>query len=81
MDLDGKVIGINTMKAATADGISFAIPIDVAWAVVRQLLQHGRVARPSFPPRGRSEDGSRRRRGRDAEYPWRRAAATPRPRR
>lgn len=46
MDLDGNVIGINTMKAATADGISFAIPIDIGWAVVRALLQHGKVSRP-----------------------------------
>jgi len=34
------------MKAQRADGISFAIPIDTAWQVVRQLLKHGRVARP-----------------------------------
>lgn len=46
VDLEGRVIGINTMKAQRADGISFAIPIDTAWQVVRQLLAHGRVARP-----------------------------------
>lgn len=46
VDLDGAVVGINTMKAAQADGISFAIPIDAGWAVVRALLAHGRVARP-----------------------------------
>ncbi|KAJ1457916.1 trypsin-like cysteine/serine peptidase domain-containing protein [Pelagophyceae sp. CCMP2097] len=46
VDLDGQVIGINTMKAVRADGISFAIPIDTAWQVVRRLVKHGRVARP-----------------------------------
>lgn len=46
VDLDGYVIGINTMKAERADGISFAIPIDTAWQVVRHLLKHGRVPRP-----------------------------------
>lgn len=62
IDLDGMVIGINTMKAQSADGIryffrssrpnyysfcSFAIPIDTAWQVVRQLLKHGRVRPPA----------------------------------
>jgi len=45
IDLDGKVIGINTMKIAGA-GISFAIPIDSAWQVIRQLRQNGKVVRP-----------------------------------
>lgn len=46
MDLDGAVVGINNMKATSADGISFAIPIDVVKAVVKQLTDHGHVVRP-----------------------------------
>ena len=45
-DLDGHVVGVNTMKALGADGVSFAIPIDDAKGVIAQLLEHGRVRRP-----------------------------------
>jgi HtrA serine peptidase 2 len=34
------------MKALSADGVSFAIPIDVVKAVVEQLTKHGKVVRP-----------------------------------
>mmetsp|Transcript_45495 Transcript_45495/g.144702 ORF Transcript_45495/g.144702 Transcript_45495/m.144702 type:complete len:142 (-) Transcript_45495:186-611(-) len=34
------------MKALAADGVSFAIPIDVATGVVDQLRKFGRVPRP-----------------------------------
>ncbi|MCO5548157.1 hypothetical protein L7F22_001615 [Adiantum nelumboides] len=46
INLDGEVIGINTMKAYAADGVSFAIPIDTAIKVMEQLQKHGRVIRP-----------------------------------
>lgn len=46
LNLDGEVIGINTMKAFAADGVSFAIPIDTAIKVMEQLQKHGRVIRP-----------------------------------
>ncbi len=42
----GQVVGISTMKAIAADGISFAIPIDTAKEVLQQLQEHGRVLRP-----------------------------------
>ena len=45
-NLDGEVIGLNNLKAYAADGVSFAIPIDLVRAVVRQFHHHGRVKRP-----------------------------------
>jgi len=46
INLHGQVIGINSMKAKGADGISFAIPIDTAAQVIQQLRLHKRVIRP-----------------------------------
>nr|VFK19529.1 MAG: serine protease Do [Candidatus Kentron sp. LFY] len=47
-DLDGKVIGVNAQIFSHSGGfmgLSFAIPIDVAMDVVKQLREQGRVSR------------------------------------
>jgi Do/DeqQ family serine protease len=45
LNLDGKVIGINTAIVATGQGIGFSIPINEAKAVMGQLIARGRVVR------------------------------------
>jgi len=42
----GEVIGVNTAILSDAQGIGFAIPIDVVKGVLPALLKHGRVIRP-----------------------------------
>ena len=37
MNLDGEVVGISSMKAVVADGVSFAIPIDLAKHIASQV--------------------------------------------
>jgi serine protease Do len=47
-NMDGKVVGVNTMIYSTSGGnmgIGFAIPINIAKNVVRQLKEKGRVIR------------------------------------
>jgi len=46
VNLDGEVVGVNCMKAATESSIGFAIPIDTAKDIIRQLLEKGKVERP-----------------------------------
>ncbi len=49
VDLDGRVIGINTAIASVSgynEGYGFAVPINMAKRVMHDLLEHGRVRRP-----------------------------------
>ncbi|MFP4622721.1 MAG: trypsin-like peptidase domain-containing protein [Gemmatimonadota bacterium] len=49
LDLAGQVVGVNTAIASVNgvnQGYGFAVPINVATRVVRDLLDHGRVRRP-----------------------------------
>lgn len=69
VNLDGEVIGINTMKAAGPDGISFSIPIDVAWPVLEQLKQFRKVRRPYIGLRMVTVDGHVARAERDHGFP------------
>ncbi|MBZ9791092.1 trypsin-like peptidase domain-containing protein [Rhizobium sp. 3T7] len=48
VDLDGKVVGINTAILGPSGaniGIGFAVPIDTAKAIMRQLIEKGRIER------------------------------------
>lgn len=45
-DIEGRVIGINTLIRGLNRGIGFAIPINMARPVADQLIAHGKVVRP-----------------------------------
>jgi S1-C subfamily serine protease len=46
LDGDGKVIGIDTAQAGSAQGIGFAIPIDLAKPIIDQVKAGEEIARP-----------------------------------
>lgn len=48
IDLNGKLVGINSMKVADygVEGIGFAIPIDAAMPILNTLLAEGKILRP-----------------------------------
>ncbi len=46
VDLGGNVIGINTAVATSAQGIGFAIPINIARPIMAQALRGEQLARP-----------------------------------
>jgi serine protease Do len=45
IDLRGRVIGVNARKLGNADNIGFAIPINIAYDVAKDLIEHGHVRR------------------------------------
>ena len=45
VNIRGEVIGINTAIIANAQGLGFAIPINLAKWVAKQLIEHGKVIR------------------------------------
>jgi len=45
LNLRGEVVGINTAINARARGIGFAVPVDLAKAILPALLEHGRAER------------------------------------
>jgi S1-C subfamily serine protease len=46
INANGEVIGINTIKVSSAEGIGFAIPIDVAKPVIEQIIKDGEFVTP-----------------------------------
>jgi S1-C subfamily serine protease len=46
VDIQGNVIGINTIVRSDAQGIGFAIPIDLAKGLADELIRTGKIKRP-----------------------------------
>jgi S1-C subfamily serine protease len=55
-DRCGYVIGINTFISEDAQSIGFAVPVNAAKAVLKDLREHGRVVRPWLGIQGREVD-------------------------
>ncbi len=56
LDMEGRVVGINTAMLAPGRGIGFAVPAETASWVAAVLIQHGEVRRPYLGIRARGED-------------------------
>ncbi|NLX70536.1 MAG: trypsin-like serine protease [Clostridiales bacterium] len=46
INANGEVVGINTIKVTSAEGIGFAIPIEVAKPVIRHFIEEGEFVTP-----------------------------------
>ena len=45
VDLQGRVVALNTATIPYAEGIGFAVPINAALDIARQIIEHGRAQR------------------------------------
>lgn len=62
-DINGNLIGINTLKYAGSangsyEGLGFAIPVNTAWPIACQLIEHGKVLRLGLGVTIREADGA-----------------------
>ena len=50
VDINGNLVGINSMKIAATqvEGIGFAIPSNEVKVTIEQLVKHGKIDRPSI---------------------------------
>lgn len=46
LDLEGRVIGVNTAVSQQAQSVGFAIPINSAKKIVESIIEYGRIVRP-----------------------------------
>jgi S1-C subfamily serine protease len=46
VDSSGTVVGVNTANIPFAQGIGFAIPINTARRIAKEIIEHGRIIRP-----------------------------------
>jgi S1-C subfamily serine protease len=56
VDRCGSVVGINTLISEDAQSIGFAVPINAAKSILRDLREVGRVVRPWLGMQGRAVD-------------------------
>ena len=63
-DYQGNLIGINTLKyrgsyysSGSYEGLGFAIPVETAYPIAQQLIEHGKVIRPQIGVVVRDQEG------------------------
>jgi len=60
-DAQGRVIGINTLIISTSgvsEGVGFAIPVETAASVAKQLIEKGKASHPYIGIRGQNVDST-----------------------